>query len=67
MKKLCFQINVGSIIVDNISNNANINFGPTYQNSHTANSIIIGSCISIGDCVWNRNKILNGDIRVLKK
>ncbi|MEH7096855.1 spore germination protein [Neobacillus vireti] len=44
-----FFINITNFIVDSLSNNANINYGPTYQNSHTANSTIIGSAINIGD------------------
>jgi len=40
-------------MVNSLSNNANINFGPTYQNSHTANSTIIGSNFNYGDHCTN--------------
>lgn len=42
-------INVTNIVVNSISNNANINYGPTYQNSHTANTTIIGGNFTFGD------------------
>ncbi|WP_114744635.1 spore germination protein [Falsibacillus pallidus] len=42
-------INIGRFEVGSMTNNANINFGPVYQNSHTANSIVVGSCFSVGD------------------
>ncbi|MCM3729624.1 spore germination protein [Neobacillus cucumis] len=54
-----FFINITNFIVDNLSNNANINYGPTYQNSHTANSTIIGSNINIGDNGTIVSKIIN--------
>ena len=54
-----FFINITNFIVDNLSNNANINYGPTYQNSHTANSTIIGSNINIGDNATIVSKIIN--------
>lgn len=43
------SINIGKFRVNLITNNANINFESTYQNSHTANSVIIGSCFNFGD------------------
>ncbi|MED4224906.1 hypothetical protein [Neobacillus cucumis] len=62
-------IKVGSIInvinfsVDNVSDNANINFGPSLQNSHTANSINIGTNINIGDNGTIISKIINKGIQ----
>ena len=52
-------INITNFSVDNLSTNANINFGPTYQNSHTANFTIIGSNINIGDNGTIVSKIIN--------
>jgi hypothetical protein len=43
------SINIGRFIVNSLSNNANINFQSTYQNSHTANSSFIGGCFNFGD------------------
>jgi hypothetical protein len=43
------SINIGSFVVNSVSNNANINFESTYQNSHTANSSFIGGCMNFGD------------------
>jgi hypothetical protein len=50
------SINIGHFAVESLSNNANINFGPTYQNSHTANSTIIGSNFNFGDHCSNISK-----------
>ena len=36
-------------MMGSLFNNANINYGPSLQNSHTANSINIGNNIYIGD------------------
>ena len=43
------SINIGQFEVHSISNNANINFQSTYQNSHTANSVNIGANYNFGD------------------
>jgi hypothetical protein len=43
------SINIGHFEVNSLSNNANIDFQSTYQNSHTANSTIIGSNFNFGD------------------
>ncbi|MFC0023585.1 hypothetical protein ACFOYZ_14960 [Neobacillus cucumis] len=56
-------INVTNFSVDNVSNNANINFGPSLQNSHTANSINIGTNINIGDNGTIISKIINKGIQ----
>ena len=50
------SIKIGNFMVNSLSNNANINFGPTYQNSHTANSTIIGSNFNYGDHCTNSSK-----------
>jgi hypothetical protein len=50
------SINIGHFKVNAISNNANINFESTYQNSHTANSTIIGGCFNFGDFCTNSCK-----------
>ncbi|WP_142384076.1 spore germination protein [Neobacillus cucumis] len=52
-------IHITNFSVDSLSNNANINIGPTLQNSHTANSIIVGSNINIGDHGKILSKIIN--------
>ncbi|WP_374120907.1 spore germination protein [Neobacillus sp. PS3-12] len=44
-----YSINIGRFVVNSLSNNANINFQSTYQNSHTANSSFIGGCFNYGD------------------
>ncbi len=43
------SIQIGQFTVHSLSNNANINFQATYQNSHTANSKIQGGCYNFGD------------------
>lgn len=54
------SINIGSFAVQSLSNNANINSGPTYQNSHTANSTLIGGIFSYGDyCTTNATNIIS--------
>jgi hypothetical protein len=60
-----YSINIGKFIVNSVSNNANINFESTYQNSHTANSSFIGGCFSFGDyssmtCVQSNKGNENG-------
>ncbi|WML45941.1 spore germination protein [Neobacillus sp. PS3-40] len=47
------SINIGNFKVISITNNANINFQSTFQNSHTANSTIIGGCFNFGDYCTN--------------
>ncbi len=43
------SINIGHFTVNSLSNNANINFEATLQNSHTANSKFCGGCFNFGD------------------
>jgi hypothetical protein len=47
--EMSWSIQVTNFNVKSLSNNANINYGPTYQNSHTANSTIIGGNYTFGD------------------
>ncbi|WP_066307067.1 spore germination protein [Bacillus sp. FJAT-29814] len=49
MIELAFFINLRQIKVQALFNNANINYGPTYQNSHTSNNTIIGGNFAFGD------------------
>ncbi|WP_251551630.1 spore germination protein [Neobacillus muris] len=46
---MAHSININHLTVLSLTNNANINFGPTLQNSHTANQTIIGGNFSFGD------------------
>lgn len=43
------SIKITNMIVNSLSNNANINFGPSLQNSHTANTKQIGGNFAFGD------------------
>lgn len=43
------QINVTNFNVSSMAQNSNINFGPSLQNSHTANSKVFGANFSMGD------------------
>ncbi|MEH7332046.1 spore germination protein [Neobacillus drentensis] len=59
------SINIGQFKVRTLINNANINFGATYQNSHTANSTIIGGNFNFGDgCLNSFTNINSGKIKV---
>jgi hypothetical protein len=54
-----FTINITHFMVNSLANNANINIGPTYQNSHTANSKTIGTNLNFGDNGSKLSKIFN--------
>ncbi|GED04386.1 MULTISPECIES: spore germination protein [Bacillus subtilis group] len=43
------QINIANIKVNGVTQNGNIDIGPTLQNSHTANSKYFGANFSLGD------------------
>ncbi|CAG9623232.1 spore germination protein [Sutcliffiella rhizosphaerae] len=43
------QINIYNLHVNGMTQNANINTGHTVQNSHTANSKLIGVTFSVGN------------------
>ncbi|MFB6467041.1 spore germination protein [Cytobacillus sp. Hz8] len=47
------SINISQFKVRSLTNNANINFGVTYQNSHTSNNVIIGGNFNFGDACLN--------------
>ncbi|NRD78961.1 spore germination protein [Bacillus sp. BRMEA1] len=65
---MSFQINIFQFKVHSLTNNANINFGPTYQNSHTANSSIIGGNFNFGDgCISSFANINGGKIKISNK
>ncbi|HYK71593.1 MAG TPA: spore germination protein [Pseudoneobacillus sp.] len=44
-----YQINIFNIKVNGMSQNANIDVGPTVHNSHTANTKLVGANFSLGD------------------
>ncbi|MDQ0243109.1 hypothetical protein J2S09_000645 [Bacillus fengqiuensis] len=44
-----FQINIFNIITNGVTQNGNIDIGPTIHNSHTANSKFFGANFSLGD------------------
>ena len=46
---MSFSISIGCFKVNSINNNANINVGPTVQDSNTANSKQVGCTINFGD------------------
>ncbi len=56
---MAFSFNIKNFVVNSIANNANIDFGPVYQNSHTANSTIIGGNFNFGDGCIISNKSIN--------
>ncbi|MGG3467478.1 spore germination protein [Neobacillus pocheonensis] len=59
------SINIGQFKVQTLTRNANINFGATTQNSHTANSIAIGGNYNFGDgCLNSFTSINNGKMTV---
>lgn len=53
------SIRINNFVVNSLTNNANINFGGTVQNSHTANSSIIGANYSFGDGCMILSKSIN--------
>jgi hypothetical protein len=60
---MSWSIQVTNFKVKSLSNNANINYGPTYQNSHTTNSTIIGSNFNFGDnCIISSTNITNSSV-----
>jgi hypothetical protein len=44
-----YSINIEFFKVNSLTNNANINMGPTVHDSHTANSVNVGLAINLGD------------------
>ncbi|MFC4803023.1 spore germination protein [Neobacillus sp. GCM10023253] len=59
------SLNISQFKVQALSNNANVNFSGTTQNSHTSNNIIIGGNFSFGDGSSNSFTNINyGNITV---
>ncbi|MEH7353741.1 spore germination protein [Neobacillus drentensis] len=68
MIELACSININNFKVNSVSKNANINFGGTVQNSHTANSSIIGGNFNFGDgCIISSKSINLGKIKNIVK
>ncbi|WP_462410517.1 spore germination protein [Neobacillus sp. Marseille-QA0830] len=44
-----FQINIFNFKINSFNNNSNISLGPSLQNSHTANSKLVGGNFVLGD------------------
>ncbi|MBM7645080.1 hypothetical protein JOD45_001291 [Scopulibacillus daqui] len=44
-----YGINIFNMKINGVSKNANVDIGPTIQNSHTANSKAVGPCLAFGD------------------
>ncbi|WJH32419.1 spore germination protein [Paenibacillus aurantius] len=44
-----FQINIANFKINGISRNGNIDVGANVQNSHTANTKMVGANFSVGD------------------
>lgn len=55
-----FQINIFNIKSNALNNNSNIGFGPIIQNSHTANTKLIGTNIAFGDLSPSTHISMNG-------
>ncbi|KRD90773.1 hypothetical protein ASE51_09310 [Bacillus sp. Root147] len=60
------QINVFNIVTNGVTQNANIDFGSTIQNSHTANSKFNGANFSLGNfsppCSQMNTGVLDPDV-----
>lgn len=44
-----FLINIANMKTNGVTNNGNIDIGGTVQNSHTANSKLVGAVFALGD------------------
>jgi len=55
-----FQINIFNVKTNAMNNNANIDFGPIVQNSHTSNSKFIGTNAAFGDLSPSTSTHFNG-------
>jgi Spore germination protein gerPA/gerPF len=59
------SINIGRFKVQTVSQNANINSGGAFQNSHTSNITMIGGNFSFGDSCINSFTTINcGNITI---
>ncbi|MFZ7945925.1 spore germination protein [Bacillus sp. S3] len=62
------SININNFVVNSLTNNSNINFGGTLQNSHTANSSITGGNFNNGDgCLMSSKSINFGNAEKTKE
>lgn len=61
-----YSINVGNVLTNAVTQNGNVDFGHTVHNSHTANSKLVGACISVGNfspsTAWMANGNFDPDI-----
>ncbi|RFU65414.1 spore germination protein [Peribacillus glennii] len=55
-----YQINIFNIKTNSITSNANIDIGPTIQNSHTSNFKQIGANFGFGDFSVSGSCMANG-------
>lgn len=44
-----YVINVFNMKINGVTQNGNVDTGPTVHNSHTANTKSVGTCLSLGD------------------
>ncbi|MCA1038290.1 spore germination protein [Bacillus infantis] len=44
-----YAINIFNIKTNGVTQNGNLDIGPTVHNSHTANSKMVGVCFTLGD------------------
>ncbi|WP_442598383.1 spore germination protein [Neobacillus sp. D3-1R] len=57
-----YQINIFNIKVNGMTNNANVDVGPTVHNSHTSNMKFVGTNFSLGDISPSASQINSGMI-----
>ncbi|MFB9761646.1 MULTISPECIES: spore germination protein [Bacillaceae] len=55
-----YAINVFNIKVNGVTQNGNIDIGPTVHNSHTANSKMMGACFTLGDLSFANSVMATG-------
>ncbi|MBE2978298.1 hypothetical protein COE67_08100 [Priestia megaterium] len=56
-----YSIIIGNVLTNGITQNANIDFGHTVHNSHTANSKWVGANISLGNFSPSTSWMANGN------
>ncbi|RDW15792.1 hypothetical protein CWR48_18860 [Oceanobacillus arenosus] len=52
-----YQINISGIKVNGVTQNGNLDFGPTVHNSHTSNTKLFGVNFSMGDLSGARSQL----------
>ncbi|WLR52810.1 spore germination protein [Bacillus tianshenii] len=57
-----FGINILNFKVNGVTQNANVDIGPTVQNSHTSNLKSNGACFTQGDFSFANSVMYNGFI-----